>query len=243
VSCAVDRQAIVNTVYLGAAVPIYGPITPANRTWHTDLRPACEYDRAKARDLFQSAGLSDRNGDGLLDDAAGVTARFSILTQADHVRGRVGTVLQEQLRLSGLTVDLVPLDQGAMFQRYTQGNYDSIYFGVQASATDPALNPGFWLSSGSFHFWNPGQKSPGTEWEARIDELMRRQGSTPELAERQRLFAEVQRIFIEELPGIYFVTPKVTLAVSARVANPRPAPQLPQLLWSADTLAVHAPAR
>ena len=32
VSCVVDRQAIVNTVYLGAAVPIYGPITPANRT-------------------------------------------------------------------------------------------------------------------------------------------------------------------------------------------------------------------
>ncbi len=243
VSCAVDRQAIVNAVYLGAAIPIYGPITPANRTWYTDVRPACEYDRAKARELFQSAGLSDRNGDGLLDDAAGVTARFSILTQADHVRGRVGAVLQEQLRQSGLTVDLVPLDQGAMFQRYTQGNYDSIYFGIQASATDPALNPGFWLSSGNFHFWNPNQKAPATEWERRIDELMHRQGTTPELPERQRLFAEVQRIFVEELPAIYFVIPKVTLAVSARVANARPAPQLPQLLWSADTLAVAAPAR
>lgn len=243
VSCAVDRQAIVNTVYLGAAVPIYGPITPANRTWYTDVRPACEYDRARARELFQSAGLADRNGDGLLDDAAGVTARFSILTQADHVRGRVGSVLQEQLRQSGLTVDLVPLDQGAMLKRYMQGTYDSIYFGVQASATDPALNPAFWLSSGNFHFWNPGQKSPATDWERRIDELMHRQRTTPELAERQRLFAEVQRIFIEELPAIYFVTPKVTLAVSARVANARPAPQLPQLLWSADTLAVAAPAR
>ena len=201
------------------------------------MRPACEYDRAKARDLFESAGLSDRNGDGLLDDAEGVTARFSILTQADHVRGRVGAVLQEQLRQSGLTVDLVPLDQGALFQRYTQGNYDSIYFGTQASATDPALNPGFWLSSGSFHFWNPGQASPATEWERQIDELMHRQGTAPELAERQRVFADVQRIFIEELPAIYFVVPKVTLAVGARVGNARPAPQLPQLLWSADTLA------
>jgi peptide/nickel transport system substrate-binding protein len=240
VSCAVDRQAIVNTVYLGAAIPIYGPISPANRTWYTDLRPACEYDRVKARDLFQSAGLSDRNGDGLLDDPAGVTARFSILTQADHVRSRVGAVLQEQLRQSGLTVDLVPLDQGALFQRYTHGNYDSIYFGIQASATDPALNPGFWLSSGNFHFWNPGQQAPATEWERRIDELMHRQGTTPELAERQRLFADVQRIFMAELPAIYFVTPKVTLAVSSRVANPRPAPQLPQLLWSADTLGASA---
>ena len=39
------------------------------------------------------------------------------------------------------------------------------------------------------------------------------------------------------MPAIYFVTPKVTLAVSARVVNPQPAPQIPQLLWSADSLA------
>ena len=32
ISCAADRQGIVNTVHLGAAVPIYGPITPANRS-------------------------------------------------------------------------------------------------------------------------------------------------------------------------------------------------------------------
>jgi len=238
VSCAVDRQAIVNTVYLGEAIPIFGPITPANRTWYSDARPACEYDPTKARELFKSAGLSDRNGDGMLDDATGATARFSILTQADHIRGRVAAVVQEQLRQAGITVDVVPVDPGSLLQRYTQGNYDSIYFGIQASATDPALNPGFWLSSGGFHLWNPGQKAPATDWERRIDELMQRQATLPDLAERQRAFAEVQRIFVEELPGIYFVTPKVTLAVSARVANPQPAPQLPQLLWSAETLAV-----
>jgi peptide/nickel transport system substrate-binding protein len=237
VSCVVDRQAIVNIVYLGAAVPIFGPITPANTTWYADVRPACEHDPQRAAELFRSAGLSDRNGDGLLDDAAGTTARFSILTQADNVRARVGAVIQEQLRQAGITVDLVLLDQGAMFKRYAEGQYDSIYFGIQASATDPALNPGFWLSSGNFHFWNPGQKSPATEWERRIDTLMHQQGTMPDLAERKRLFTEVQRILADELPAIYFVTPKVTLAVSTRVANPQPAPQLPQLLWSADTLA------
>jgi peptide/nickel transport system substrate-binding protein len=237
VSCVVDRQAIVNIVYLGAAVPIFGPITPANTTWYADVRPACEHDPQRAAELFRSAGLSDRNGDGLLDDAAGTTARFSILTQADNVRARVGAVIQEQLRQAGITVDLVLLDQGAMFKRYAEGQYDSIYFGIQASATDPALNPGFWLSSGNFHFWNPGQKSPATEWERRIDTLMHQQGTMPDLAERKRLFTEVQRILADELPAIYLVTPKVTLAVSTRVANPQPAPQLPQLLWSADTLA------
>jgi peptide/nickel transport system substrate-binding protein len=243
VSCAVDRQAIANTVYLGAAIPVYGPITPANSKWFSDVRPSCEHDPKMARALFQSAGLADRNGDGLLDDARGNAARFSLLTQADNVRGRVGAVLQEQLRQAGITVDLVLLDQGALFQRFTQGNYDSIYYGVQASFTDPALNSAFWLSSGAWHFWNPEQSTPATGWERRTDDLMRRQAAAQDLAERQRLFREVQQIFAEELPAIYFVTPKVTLAVSTRVANPRPAPQLPQLLWSADTLAFAGPRR
>ena len=90
ISCGVDRQAIVNTVYLGAAAPLYGPITPGNRRWYSAAAPACSTDdRARARQLLAAAGLTDRNGDGMLEDAAGRPARFSILTQAGHVRERV----------------------------------------------------------------------------------------------------------------------------------------------------------
>jgi len=237
VSCVVDRQAIVNTVYLGAAVPIYGPVTPANRTWFADVRPACEHDPIRARELLTAAGLADRNGDGILEDASGKTARFSILTQAESIRARVVAVLQEQLRQAGIAVDIVPLDQGALFARFAKGDFDAIYYGIQSSAIDPALSPGFWLSSGDYHFWNRNQKAPATDWERRIDDLMRQQAETFNVEERRRLFTEVQRIFVEEMPAIYFVTPKVTLAVSARVVNPQPAPQIPQLLWSADSLA------
>lgn len=244
VSCVVDRQGLINTVYLGAAVPVYGPMTPAHRLWYSDVRPACEHDPARARTLLASAGLTDRNGDGMLEDASGTPARFSVLTQSGHsIRERTVAVLQEQLRQVGLAVDVVMLDVNALGQRWSQGDYDSIYWGVQSSTTDPALSPQFWLSSGNFHFWNPGQPTPSTEWERQIDDLMHRQAVTPQLAERQRLFAEVQRIFADELPAIYFAAPKVTLATSARVANPQPAPQIPQLLWSADTLAAAGPGR
>ena len=89
-----------------------------------------------------------------------------------------------------------------------------------------------------FHVWNPGQTTPATEWEAKIDDLMRRQVVAPTLEERQRLFAEVQRIFGEQLPAIYFAAPRVTLAVSPRVMNAQPAIQVPQLLWAAERLGV-----
>jgi hypothetical protein len=45
------------------------------------------------------------------------------------------------------------------------------------------------------------------------------------------------------MPAISFVAPKVMIAISSRVVNPQPAPQIPQLLWSADTLAARPVGR
>ncbi len=238
VSHAVDRQAIVNTVYLGAGVPIYGPVTPGNTVWYSPDAPVYRHDPTRARELLASIGLRESNG--ALLDRHGQPVRFSLVTQKGHtIRERTAAMIQEHLRQVGIRVDVAALDPGALMQRWQKRDYDSIYFGVQASSTDPAVGwADFWFSSGAFHPWNPGQKTPATDWEARIDELMRRQATAPTLAERQRLFAEVQRIFGDALPAIYLVAPRVTLAVSSRVANPQPALQIPQLLWRAETLRV-----
>ena len=233
VSYAVDRDAIVSTVYLGAAIPIYGPVTPGNRTWYSDGAPTYPHDVAKAKALFAGLGLTDRNGDGMLEDAAGQPARFSILTQGATIRERTATVIQEQLRLAGIRVDVVPLDPPSMFARFGKGDYESIYFGFQASAFDPALNLDFWLSGGSAHVWNFGPPAP---WERTIDDLMQKQAAAPSLAERQRLFAEVQKVFGENLPAIYFVAPKVSVAMSRRAGGAVPVQLNPQILWNPATL-------
>lgn len=238
ISCGVDRQAIVNAVYLGAAVPIHGPVSPDNKRWFAAIPPDCTFDREHARRMLSGLGLVDRNADGVLDDAAGRPVRFSIMTQAGHLRERVSAVLQEQLRQIGVAVDIVALDPGGLFKRWSAGDYDAAYFGLQASSRDPALNADFWMSAGPFHFWNPGQVKPATPWEARIDALMHEQAIAPDPARRQQAFAEVQRIFGDELPSIYFVAPRVTVATSPRVTGALPALQVPHLLWNADSLAV-----
>jgi peptide/nickel transport system substrate-binding protein len=241
VSCAVSRQAIADVVYLGEAVPIFGPVTPENRTWFVAPDDPCDANAAAARERLASLGLADRDGDGLLEDAHGGPVRFTLITQSAHtVRERTAAMVQEQLRQVGVAVDVVGLDPGGLYQRYLAGDYDAIYFGIQSTHTDPAMQPNFWLSSGNFHFWNPNQPTPATDWERRIDELMAEHARTFDPDARKRLFAEVQRIFFEHLPALYFVAPKVTIAVSSRVANEQPAAQIPQLLWSADTLAVAA---
>ncbi len=243
ISFAADRQAIVNAVLLGEGVPMHGPVSPGNRTWYSGATPTYEHNLPKARELLAGIGLVDRNGDGVIEDPAGAPIRFSLLTQRGHtVRERTASMLQEQLRHVGITVDVVALDTGSLRQRIVKGDFETMYYGFQQSSTDPAVSAEFWLSSGSFHAWNPGQRAPATPWEARLDELTLRQMQTLDLEERKRIFAEMQRILGEELPVIAFAVPKVILAVGHRVVNPTPALPIPQLLWSADTLGADAAA-
>jgi peptide/nickel transport system substrate-binding protein len=235
ISYAVNRDAIVNTVYLGAAVPIYGPITPGNRAWFSDAAPKTPHDVAKAKALLAGLGLTDRNGDGMLDDAAGKPVQFSIIAQRGNIRESVATMIQEQLRQAGIKVDVVGLDPQAMGGRVGKGEYESIYHGFQASSFDPAMNLDFWLSGGSGHVWNFGAPAP---WEKTIDDLMQKQVAAPTLAERQRLFADVQKVFDENLPAIYFVAPKVSVAMNRRVGGAAPVLLEPKILWNPAALYV-----
>jgi ABC-type transport system substrate-binding protein len=59
---------------------------------------------------------------------------------------------------------------------------------------------------------------------------------------RRALFTDVQRIFADELPIIYFAAPRIFMATSARVVGVTPAPIEPELLWNADVIGVTGPA-
>jgi peptide/nickel transport system substrate-binding protein len=103
---------------------------------------------------------------------------------------------------------------------------------------DPALNLDFWLSSGETHFWNASQKTPATEWEKEIDRLMTEQASTPNVERRKALFNEVQKIFAENVPVLYFAAPRLFYGHSARLQGVVPSVTRPPVLWNADMLSV-----
>ncbi len=242
ISHAVDRKAFADTVFLGAAVPIYGPVTPGNVRWHDPNLPVVAYDPARAGRLLAEIGLVDRNGDGVLEDPSGVPARFTLITQKGNTALERGTaVIREDLKKIGLAVDVAPLEVGALIDRLERGEYEAVYFRFLTTDFDPALNLDFWLSAGGAHVWHPAQASPATDWERRIDELMHEQVATLDEARRKALFDEVQRVFAEQLPIIHFAAPRVFLATSARVLNATPALLRPIILWNPDPLAVRPP--
>jgi peptide/nickel transport system substrate-binding protein len=243
ISHAVDREAFAETVFLGEAVPVWGPITPGNSLWFSPNVPRYPYDPAKARELLASIGLEDRDGNGVVEDAAGTEARFTVLTQRGlsyYERGT--TVVREHAAKVGIAFDIVPLEAGAVQKRAEACDYDAIYLRALFTDIDPAGNLDYWLSSGGAHLWNMSQSRPATDWEQRIDMLMLEQARTTDSDQRRRLFDDVQRTFAENVPVLYFAAPRLFYGHSSRLIGANPSVLRPALLWSADTLAVTAPS-
>jgi peptide/nickel transport system substrate-binding protein len=238
ISLAVDRKLFASTVFLGAAEPVYGPETPANKNWYWG-RPT-PHDPAAAKQLLASIGLTDRNGDGMLEDANGRPAQFTLLIQNGRANlERGASVIRDQLKKVGVTVDVVALEGLALIERFARTRqYEAVYFTVSKTDTDPAVNLDFWSSRGNSHIWNFNQTTPATDWERRIDELIVRQIASPDPAERKRLYDQIQEIFADHLPMVYFAAPRIFVASSARVTNVTPALMRPQLLWAPETVAV-----
>jgi len=241
---SVDRTRFTNTVFFGAGVPTFGPVSPGNRIWFDPQVPTPKFDRASAARRLASIGLTKKNAEGILLDSAGAPVQFTLLTQKGNTAlERGAAALREQLRAIGVVMDVVPLQVGTLGGRLESGDLEAAYYRFLTSDVDPAASMDLWRSSGGFHVWNPRQAKPATEWEGLLDDLIARQVSTVDPAQRKRLFGQVQRIFAEHIPILYFAAPRVYVATSARVLNATPVLLRPVVLWSADTLAMQAAPR
>ena len=236
VALAVDRSAFVDQVYLGAAQPACGLVSPGNREWVFDP-PPCRFDAAAARRQLTSLGLTDTDADGTLDAGATGPARFTLLTQRGNASLERGAAfIADSLRQIGVVADVVRMDPGALVDRITSGHYDAAYFRLLTSDSDPALNADFWRSSGSAHIWNPGQRSPATDWERRVDALMDDVEASADNTRRHEAFRQVQAIVNRERPVEVFAFPRLRIATSRRIARVQPALLRPFVLWKPQAI-------
>jgi peptide/nickel transport system substrate-binding protein len=239
VNIAIARDDIVRLVYRGYALPATGHISPSNKLWANSALLAPRYNPLEALTLLQQDGFRKR--DATLLDPAGSPVEFSIITNAgSKTRMQMATMIQQDLKKIGIQVNIVPLEFGSLVERITQTNlYEACLLGFTNMEAEPTTQLNVWVSSGTLHAWNPGQKSPATPWESEIDRLMRSQAGEPQ---RRRKVAvdRVQQIMAEHVPIIYLVHPKVLVAVSPQVANVAASPVVPHLYWNIEYLDLQA---
>jgi peptide/nickel transport system substrate-binding protein len=77
---AIDKQKIVDTVFLGQGEPAYGPFSKSSWVFNSEIEHPMDVEKAKK--LLQDAGFSDSNGDGILDKDGKALVKQSVLVPA-----------------------------------------------------------------------------------------------------------------------------------------------------------------
>ena len=220
ISHAIDRKGIVLTVYNGLGIPVYSPVTPANKLYYDPNYPKFPYDLKKARKLLEEIGLKDRNGDGWLETKDGHRVEINLLTNANNpARVEIGAIIKNDLKKLGIKVNFQPLDFNNLVEKLLNTHdFDAVIIGLTGSI-DPNGGRNVWMSSGQLHLWNPNQKKPSTKWEAEVDKLFNEGATELDFKKRVKIYKKAYRIIAYEQPLIYIAAPYVFEAVRNRVKN------------------------
>jgi peptide/nickel transport system substrate-binding protein len=237
VSLAIDREGIVRLVYRGRATPLWGHVPPGNTLWANRSLPKPARSVERARGLLRTAGFSWKT-DGMLLDKEGQPVEFSIVTNTGNTeRNQIATIIADDLKQLGMRVGVVTLELRALLDRLlTTSDYEACVLGLGSGDGDPSGEMNVWVSSGSTHLWNLGQRQPATAWEAEIDMLMRRQLGVRDVQLRKRLYDRVQELVAQNLPIISLVSPSVLVGATKGLGNLRPAVFDHHALWNVDEL-------
>jgi peptide/nickel transport system substrate-binding protein len=242
VSLAVDRDSIARSTLQGLATPLYGVVSPANRVWSNADLPKIGYDLGQAASLLQEAGFTKRGSADAAElfDAQGNRVEFSLLVPAEsEPRKLMAAVIQEDLAKLGIKIQVVPIEFAAVTNAWTKSHeYEAILLGLSVTDLEPSTYATLMLSSGDAHQWQPNQKSPATEWEAKVDQLFVEQARESDPEKRKTQFREIQRILADASPVIPIVARHVTSAANSRVGNFSPSPMFPYSLWNAEELFI-----
>jgi peptide/nickel transport system substrate-binding protein len=227
VSYAIDRASIVKAIYSGRGVPNYGFETAANARWQNTNIMKYPFSLDKARALLAEIGIKDRDADGYLKDADGNTIEFVFNTNVgNEPRAKTALMIQEDLKELGFKVTFQPVEFNSLIDRIDVSHeYDCILLSLGGSGADPSNGLNVMLSSGFTHQWFPRQKTPSTDWEARIDYLMVANLKTLDFSKRKEYYDEVQAILSEQVPMIYTASPFSYVAVRSDLRNLRPTVQ------------------
>ncbi|MDR1786327.1 MAG: ABC transporter substrate-binding protein [Spirochaetaceae bacterium] len=215
-SCLLNRDRIIAQVYRGLGEPKYDFFPEPNPFYNPGITLRYRYNLERAEQLLAQGGFK-RGADGVLRDDRGVPVEFDLSFAADATLWTdIASIVVDECARVGVKVTPRPTDFQRLVEQLT-GTFDwqSIFIGL-GSNLFPSQGSNVWPSGGPLHLWNPAQKAPATEWEARIDYLYNEGSYTIDRQRASAIWDEYQRILLEECPVIYLIRSRTFVALQNR---------------------------
>ncbi len=204
-----DVSEIIDALYSGMAQQAVTSVHPLDQ-YFNDALPPIEYNPEKARELLAAAGWTDTNQNGIVDkEINGERLEMSLTLHitAENERSRsVGIILQEQMKQSGVEINLQALAFNELISNQKSGNYELSFGGRSLAPTD-------WEPKQNYYSSGDNRTGFGTvESDQLIDELQK----TVDKTKRAELYDRIQEIIYDEQPEIYLVVTKGRLVTHKR---------------------------
>lgn len=220
VSSLIDRATIINQTTNGLAEPQLSAFASNNRYYDSTACTPFTYDTEKAEALLKECGLADRDGDGILEDSSGNHIEFSILTgSTDPVTHDYLNIIIADFEKFGIKATIQSVDFNVVVQKLMH-TYDwDCYLAGMSLPVFPEQWYNIWLSDGNLHYWHPKQKSPGTEWEKKLDTLYGSLIYTYDRDEIMKNYSLFQHTVMDEMIIIPIFRRYLFMAVSEKWDN------------------------
>ena len=224
VAYAVDRQRMIDNIYRGLGRPQNSPLSIQSPFYYKDLK-GYDYDPEKAKQLLLEEGFQYDEDQQLLD-AEGNRVRFTLITNSgNRIREALGSQIKQDLSKIGIQVDFSPLAWNTLIDKLSNSlEWECALLGL-TGGNEPNNGANVWFPDGNLHMFNQkptaGQKPiEGREvadWENKIAQLYIEGAKELDEEKRQAIYAEIQRLTVENVPFIYLVNQLSLGAVRDRI--------------------------
>lgn len=125
----VDRERILDEVYLGLGEIISGPFVPRSPYYNHDVKPI-PFDPAKAAEMLREAGWEDTDDDGLLDkdyDGSGARKPFTftlVVPSSSTTTRKIAAIVEQELIKAKIKMEIKPIEWSVYTQLLEKREFD-----------------------------------------------------------------------------------------------------------------------
>ncbi|MFC7405635.1 ABC transporter substrate-binding protein [Georgenia alba] len=188
---AVNREQIVDQLLRGNGEIIDGPYTSQSPYLDEGLETT-QYDPDRARELLEETDFDENT-----------TLRFVVPT-GNAIREQSADIILQNLQDVGFTVEQSNFDFPTVQGMAQNGEFDLLLMGYTFNV-DPDMSA-LYSSQGQYNYM--GYENP------RVDELLDQGKAEPDPEARQEIYAELQRIWQEDMPILTTYSDHATSVVS-----------------------------
>ena len=210
INYAIDKQEIIDGVYLGLGINIASPYKPGTRWSNPALKPY-GYDPTKAKALLKEAGFADTDGDGIVE-LNGKPFSFEIVTNQNKEREKSAVLIQRRLMEVGIKVNIRAIEWASFISRFIKtGDFDVVLLGWGLGLDPDQFN--IWHSSqqGGDKFNFIGYNNPA------VDKLLEQGRVELDPDKRQKIYHEFAKVLLEDSPIVYLSAGYGLTAIHKRV--------------------------